>query len=69
MEDLIIECVVMGVSRNGAGLAWNVLAGILESSWTAGLGEGARLGTALERRLEAGTLLSAGGVRPEGGTL
>ena len=65
VKDLVIERVVVGVTRNGAGSALNVLAAILETSTTAGLREGARLGAALETPSGAGAPLLTRGICPE----
>ena len=66
MKEFPIKGVVVGVSRDGAGAALNILAGVLEGCWTTRLGEAAGLLLALEEAsTDAGASLLTGAISPE----
>lgn len=65
VEDLVIEGVVMGVTRDGAGLALNILTAVLESGRTTGLGVRTRLQTAYEALPGTGAPFLARSISPE----
>lgn len=68
MEHASVKGVVVGVAGNGAGAAFNRLAGELEGVGLTDLGKGAGLALALNACTGAGTPLSAAVVTPEGVT-
>lgn len=65
MKNLIIKGIVVRITRDGTGLPLNVLARVLEGSWTAGLGITAGLLATLEAAAGTGASLLAGGITPE----
>lgn len=65
MKNLIVKSVVMRVTGDSTGLPRNVLARVLEGSWTAGLGITAGLLATPEATAGTGASLLAGGITPE----
>lgn len=65
MKNLIIKGIVVRVTGDGTGLPLNVLARVLEGSWTAGLGITAGILATLEAAFCTGASLLTGGITPE----
>jgi len=65
VKNLIIKGVVVRVTGDGTGLSLNVLARVLEGSWTAGLGITAGLMATLEAAAGTGASLLTGAITPE----
>ncbi len=65
MKNLIVKGVVVGITRDGTGLPLNVLARVLEGSWTADLRVTAGLEATLEAAAGAGASLLACFIAPE----
>lgn len=68
MEQASVKGIVVGVTGNGAGAAFNCLAGEPEGVGLTDLGKGAGLALALNACAGAGAPLSAAVVTPEGVT-
>lgn len=65
MKNLMIKGIVVRVTGDGTGFPLNVLARVLEGSWTAGLGITAGLLATLDAASCTGASLLAGGISPE----
>ncbi len=65
MKNLIVKGVVVRITRDSTGFPLNVLARVLEGSWTAGLGVTAGLVATLEAAAGAGASLLACFIAPE----